>query len=68
MAKSKIPFLTQDVSRALECSSRRVQQLEAEGVLIAVRTRGGARLFDPDQVEAVRQLRAVKKLHKQGRR
>lgn len=61
----KIPLQTQDVARLLDCSPRRVQQLEGAGVLIAVRTRGGQRLFDPDQVEIVRQEREANKVKRQ---
>ncbi len=61
----KIPFTTQDVSAALTVSPRRVQQLETEGVLLAIRTRGGQRVFDADQVEAVRQERLRAKAAKQ---
>jgi DNA-binding transcriptional MerR regulator len=59
----KPPFTTADASRALEVSPRRVQQLEATGVLAAVRTSSGQRLFDPDDVEALRVKRATHNKH-----
>jgi hypothetical protein len=46
---------------------RRVQQLEAAGILRAVRTRHGQRLFDPRQVEEVRRTRAEAKQSKARR-
>ena len=54
---AKPPILTLDVSRILDVSPRRVQQLEGAGVLVAIRTSRGQRLFDPDQVENVRRQR-----------
>jgi DNA-binding transcriptional MerR regulator len=54
---SKPPLITSDVARIFECSPRRVQQLEMAGILVAVKTSRGQRLFDPDQVETVRQER-----------
>lgn len=53
----KIPLTTRDVSAALKVGPRRVQQLEEAGVLHAIRTPGGLRLFDPDHVEQVRAQR-----------
>jgi DNA-binding transcriptional MerR regulator len=63
----KIPFTTRDVSLALNVSPRRVMQLEQAGVLTAIRTPGGQRIFDPDQVEQVRHQRAQAKLARRHR-
>ena len=61
MSPTNPPILTGDVARVLDVSTRRVQQLEAEGVLRAVRTPRGLRLFDPLEVEALRRQRALAK-------
>jgi excisionase family DNA binding protein len=59
--RTKVPLTTGGAARVLGVSSRRVQQLDAAGVLESIRTSGGDRLFDPDQVETVRQHREIKK-------
>lgn len=61
----KEPLTTQDVATALGVSPRRVQQLDNSGVLGAVRTPGGQRIFDAEKVERVREQRAAKK-HRQA--
>jgi DNA-binding transcriptional MerR regulator len=55
------PFTAINVARSLDCSTRRVHQLEEAGVLLAVRTESGIRIFDPEQVEAVRLQRKERK-------
>jgi len=60
----KPPLTTADVCKVLDRSARRVQQLADAGVLAVVRTSHGQRLFDPDQVEAVRQQRAQRRAPK----
>ena len=58
--KPNRPITTADVARTLNIGTRRVQQLADAGVLSFVRTPGGIRIFDPEQVEHVRESRERK--------
>jgi excisionase family DNA binding protein len=53
----KPPFTTADVAKKLGIGTRRVQQLADAGQLTFVRTPGGIRIYDADQIEAVREVR-----------
>jgi DNA-binding transcriptional MerR regulator len=59
----KSAILTADVARRLGIGTRRVQQLADSGVLTFIRTPGGIRLYDPDQVERVRDARERQRQH-----
>lgn len=54
-------LLVGTVARRLDVSDDRVRQLERTGVLRAIRTSTGVRLFDPADVERVRIERAEKR-------
>jgi len=50
-------LLTSEVARRLGCSEQCVRSLERRGVLQAMRTANGVRIFDADDVERVREAR-----------
>jgi MerR HTH family regulatory protein len=49
------PLLVSDVARILGCSADYVRVLERTKQLHAIRTAGGIRIFDPEDVERFRQ-------------
>jgi excisionase family DNA binding protein len=54
----KPSLTTGDAAKELNVSAERVRQLEREGVLRAVKTKSGMRIFSASEVEALRQARA----------
>ena len=58
--RSRKPYLiTSDVAVILKCSVDEVRRLETDGEIVAVRTRGRHRHFDPASVEAYRRRRTA---------
>lgn len=53
-AADKAPLLTGEVARALNVSPETIRLWERKGVLKALRTGSGVRLFDRSEVEALR--------------
>jgi DNA-binding transcriptional MerR regulator len=53
-----IVLTTGDVARRLDVSPERVRQLERAGVLTAIKTAGGFRIYSAVDVEKVRRQRA----------
>jgi DNA-binding transcriptional MerR regulator len=55
------PMLTGETARELHVSPDTVRHLERAGILTAVKTAGGVRLFDPEQVARLKRERAAKR-------
>lgn len=55
------PLTTGGAAKRLKVSTDRVRQLEAEGILPAIRTDSGQRLFAAADVDALAERRAAKR-------
>ncbi len=55
-----------DVAKRLNLSTSRIQQLDREGLLPALRDSSGRRLYDPDLVERYASLREERRASRTG--
>jgi len=58
--EARNPVLISEAARILECCADTVRRLEAAGVLRAVRTPSGMRIFERREVEQLAAQRAAK--------
>jgi len=56
------PLLTNEVAKRLGVAAATVRLMEKTGRIVAMRTAGGVRLFDPAEVEREARQRQAKKL------